>query len=282
MTLKAVVENLDDIDESLKSEYQEKDGKFYLDLDDSLKVHTSILPLSNSLVNVKKEKQTLQNKVAELTAKVAELPENFDKLEYDRLVAEEERRKTDPNYKPGGSDPEHTQRMKEQYEQRIRNLETKHTEEKTELENQIKALDGEIVTTTVEDRLTRSLVAAGVGKEFMRAASAMLKSNVKVEKDEETGERKAVVHTDLGEVPVETYVENWSKSDEGKVFVTKPSGSGSKGDGKGGSSEVNPWMAATKNLTAQGQIIQSDRAKAERMMKAAGVPASQIVNVLAG
>ncbi len=71
MTLKAVVETLDDVDPSLHDEYIEKDGKFYLDLDDSIKTHTAVLPLAGSLESLKRDKAKLR-KDLEAARSVAE------------------------------------------------------------------------------------------------------------------------------------------------------------------------------------------------------------------
>lgn len=278
MTLKAVLENLDEIDESLKSEYKEKDGKFYLDLDDSIKVHSSILPLSNSLKNVKVERDGLKARVAAAEAKSVGLPDDFTVERYNDIVAELEALKKDPNRdKDAESKLTH---IREQYEQRLRAAEEKRVADLAAKDAIIEEGVGAIEKLVVGDGLTQALVSAGVGKEFLKASQAMLKPVVKVVKDEDTGERKAVVETDLGAVPVSQFVDNWSKSDEGKVFVTKPSGSGSGGNGNDSKSEVNPWLAATRNITDQGKILQTDRVKAERMMKAAGIPVHTINQTL--
>lgn len=278
MTLKAVLDNLDEVDEAFKGEYKELDGKFFLDVDDSIKMHTAILPLSNSLKNVKTEKATLQSKLNVAEAKAAQLPENFDKDEYDRLVAEEARRKADPNYKPDSA--EHLQRQREQYETRIASLTKDYDAKLAEKDEVISELDGEIVGGKAETELTTALQKHGVDPAFLKASRSMLQKSVKVIKDEDTGERRAVVETDLGEVDVDKFVENWSKSDEGKPFVSKAHGSGATGTGKSGSTETNPWDPKTKNLTAQGAIIRADKGKAERLMKAASLPQHAIDRAL--
>lgn len=270
MTLKAVLENLDDIDESLKSEYKEKDGKFYLDIDDTIKLHTSIIPLSNSLKNVKAERDGLKARVTAAESKSVGLPDDFTAEKYNDLVTELETLKKDPNRDKEAE--KHLTTIRDQYEQRLRAADEKRVTEVAAKDAEIAERDTAIEKLVVGDGLTQALVSAGVGKEFLKASQAMLKPVVKVIKDDDTGERKAVVETDLGAVGVEQFVDNWSKSDEGKVFVTKPSGSGSNGTGDKSKSEVNPWLATTRNITAQGQILQSDRTKAERLMKAAGIP----------
>lgn len=281
MTLKAVVDSLDDIPEAFKSEYKEKDGKFFLDLDDTIKAHTAILPLSNTLTSQKTKIATLTTENTTLKAKTAGLPEDFTPVKFEELQTELDALKAE-----GGADgtkvQAELQKAKGQYESRIAGLETKHAGELQAKDTEIGNLNNSITKLVADDGLTKALVQVGVGKEFLKASNAMLKSSVKVIKDETTGDYRPVVESDLGDLPLDQFVENWSKSEEGKVFVKPASGGGGAGSGGGGAGtgEVNPWAANTKNLTHQGQIIRTDKVKAERMMKAAGVAPDVIKTTL--
>lgn len=281
MTLKAVVTNLDDVPENLREEYTEvtKDGKttYHLDLDSTLQTHSSILPLANSLRNAKNEKAALQTQLNEMIARVGGLPDDFDADKYQTVLAELEALKKDPGH---DKDTEtKLQSLREQYEQRLRDADKRRETELAAKDQEIAQLNGEMDTSLVETGLTESLVKSGVAKEFLGATRAMLKSVVKTKKDE-NDKRIAFVETDLGEVPVDKYIESWTATDEGKPFVVKGTGGGGKGSGNGGSTEVNPWAKDTVNVTAQGAIVRADRAKAERMMKAAGRPAHEITQVI--
>jgi hypothetical protein len=79
----------------------------------------------------------------------------------------------------------------------------------------------------------------------------------------------ALVETDMGDVPVSKFVADWAGSDDGKEYVSKPTGLDSKGS-DGRRLEGNPFAKQAWNKTEQGRLINSDRAKAERMAKAAG------------
>lgn len=274
MTLKAVVDSLDEIPENLRAEYVEKDGKYHIDLDESLRTHQGVNPLATALASVKKDKATLQTKINELQAKVAGLPDDFDPEQYQSVLTELEALKTDP--KRNKDTETALAQAREQYEQRLRNAEKKREEDLAAKDAELTELTNELQGTLVDDGLTKALVGSGVAKEFLAASRSLLKPNVKVKKDDATGKRIAYVETDLGELPVEKYVENWSKSDEGKVFVTKPAGGGAGGNGKGVNTEENPWAKDTRNMTKQGEILRADKAKAERLMKAAGVPQHEI------
>ncbi len=278
MVMRAVIENAEEVPEAFKSEYIEKDGKFYLDLDGTLNTHTSILPLANSLANVRKEKKTLQDKITVLESRTAGLPEDFDPSKYADIVAELETIKADPNR---DKDTEaKLQRERERYEQRLRDAETKRVADLKAKDDEIKERDSLIHETLVDGGLTDALVKHGIAKEFMGATRALLRGSVKVKKGDD-GKRHAIVDTDLGEVDIDKFVENWSKSDDGKPFVMPAKGSGSPGSGNGRGSEINPWAKESFNLTEQGRIVNADKDKARRLMKSAGRTQPEIEKILA-
>jgi hypothetical protein len=280
MTLKAVVDSLDDIPEALHAEYQEKDGKFYLDLDGTISTHTSILPLARSLESLKRDKAARDAKITALEAKVAGLPADFDPTKYQDVLDELEALKKDPARNQENEAA--LARVREQYEQRIRNAEAKRVEDLAAKDREITELNGTIGRTVVDGGLTEQLTKAGVAPEFLKATRTMLKGQVKTKKNETTGDYEPIVESDLGEVPLAQFVENWAKSDEGKPFVIKPAGSGAKGSGKESNNEDNPWHKDTLNMTRQGQVLMADRVKAERLMKAAGRPQHEIAAALGG
>jgi len=276
--LRAVIDKAEDLPEAFKSEYVEKDGKFYLDLDSTINTHTSIMPLSIALTNLKKEKKTLQDKIVVLEAKTTGLVDDFGPAKYADTVAELETLKKDPDR---DKDAElKLQKERERYEQRLRDAEAKRVADLKAKDAEITERDTLIHETLVDGGLTEALVKHGVAKEFMGATRALLRGAVKVQKGDD-GKRHAVVNTDLGDVDIDHFVENWSKSDDGKPFVVQAKGSGGHGSGNGRGSEINPWVKETFNLTAQGQIIKSDKDKARRFMKSAGRSTHEIEVALA-
>jgi len=278
VTLRAVIEKLEEVPEALKAEYIEKDGKFYLDLDNSLNVHTAIAPLATALATVKKEKKTIQDKLTALEAKIVGLPDDFDPAKYADTVAELEALKSDPNR---DKDTEaKLQKERERYEQRLRDAEAKRLADLKAKDTEINERDTLIHETLVDGGLTEALVKHGVASQFMGATRALLRGAVKVQKGDD-GKRHAVVTTDLGDVDIDHFVENWSKSDDGKHFVVQGKGSGSHGSGNGRGSEINPWVKESFNLTEQGRIIKSDKDKARRLMKTAGRTSHEIDSALA-
>lgn len=265
MALKTIVERLDDVPAALHAEYKEQDGKFILDIE-GIDAHPAVVNLKTAFERVKADKKKLTTDLEAASAKLADVPEDFAADEWLRLKAEAAET-SDPD--KGKNKDEHLQSQKRVYEQRIANLERKHADEIRQRDAEISERDQVISTVLVEDGLTKALVEAGVAKEYLKAARAMLKPSVKVVKDE-SGIRRAVVETDLGDDDVGKYVQSWTQSDEGKVFVAKPTGGDAKG-GNGRSGEANPWAKDTRNMTEQGRILKADKAKAERMMRAAGL-----------
>jgi hypothetical protein len=285
VALKAVLDSIEDLDDTTQALYDEKDGKFYLDLDDSIKTHVKIMPLSNALQNVKKEKKELADALSEARSKLESIPETFDPEVYERLLDDEKKREEDPNYKRPPQ--EQVQQMKEQYESRIRNMTDKHAIELAErdalTEREVTQRERELAEIYIEEGLTKALVAQGVDSKYLKATRAYLKPSIKMVRDEDTGKRRAIVETDMGDEDVEKFVENWAKSDEGRPFVPAPSGGGAKGSGNGRANETNPWSKENFNLTQQGMLLKSgERAKAERFMRAAGIPQHEIAQQLAG
>jgi hypothetical protein len=123
----------------------------------------------------------------------------------------------------------------------------------------------------VDDGLTKALIEAGVGKEYIKAAKALLKSECAV--IEEDGDYRAVVHSDMGDLEIGKYVSDWVASDDGKVFVPPAKGADSGNTNrttKPASNEKNPFSKEHYNMTEQGRMIKEDRAKAEKFAKAAG------------
>jgi hypothetical protein len=278
VVLRAVIENAEEVPESFKSEYVEKDGKYYLDLDGTLSTHTAVVPLANALAGVRKENKTLREKLTVLESKIVGLPEDFDPSKYADTVAELEALKSDPNR---DKDTEaKLQKERERYEQRLRDAEVTRLADVKAKEDEIKERDDLIHETLVDGGLTEALVKHGVAKEFMTATRALLRGTVQVRKGDD-GKRHAVVDTDLGEVDIDKFVENWSKSDDGKPFVVPARGSGSHGSGNGRGTEINPWTKESFNLTEQGRIVKIDKDKARRFMKAAGRTQAEIDRVLA-
>ena len=273
MALKAVVENLDDVEEGFRSEYAEKEvgGKkvWVLDIVD-VRVHPDTQALKNALDRVRQEKTTAEQQLSESRLKLEGLPDDFDPAEFNRLRTEAEERQRNPD-----NTEAQLQSQRTIYEQRLQAAERKRQEDLAKKEEDIRKRDAVIERRVVDDELQKALAEQGVTGPLLRAAAAMHRSNIKTRRDPDTGEVTAFFETDIGETPVTEFLANWAKGDEGKAFVPKATGGGAQGGGpQRGASEPNPWKPDTRNLTQQGQIVRADPNKAERLIRSSGLPAA--------
>lgn len=258
MPLKTVLESLDGIEPSVAEFYREHNGSFVLDIE-AIDAHPDVVGLKQSRDKALNEKKTLAERHRELEAKASAIPEDFDPDEWDR-------------YKAGAKE---TQEQKdERLERQRQRLEERHNAEKAALLEKMEAERSYSHRLLIDEGLTRALVNAGVGKEFMKAAHALIRPQVKVSDDD--GDRKAIVETDLGPMSLDRFAADWANSEEGKPFIRAPSGGGAPGSSSTRAGERNPWSKEHWNMTEQGAIFRQDRAKAERMMKSAGMSDADI------
>jgi hypothetical protein len=270
--LKTVLESLDDVPEAIREHYKEqKQGDktvYVLDLD-GVDAHPGVVNLKSAFERVKADKKKLGEDLAAANAKLKDIPEDFDATEWERLRTDEQTRQSDPGNNDVRKQIETaTAAVKSQYEAKIAKIKKDSDAAIAERDRKIAALDADIRKRLVTDGLTAALTEAGVtNPAFLKAARAMLEHDVEVV--EEDGSRTAKMKSDLGGDDLAKYVQNWVQGDEGKAFVSPAKGADSKG-GNSRSSEDNPFGKTGWNKTAQGQLIRADRAKAERLAKAAG------------
>jgi hypothetical protein len=286
MALRALIDSLDDVAEGLRSEYKKTKVKrgneevevFALDITGTDE-HPDVANLRNAHQRVKQDLTTAKEELKALKTKVEALGDDFDPAIVqqlkDQIIELQEK---------GEKDPKAAADARKQLEQQIANLQKQVADLKKERDDAVAAVENELGDVLKGDGLTKALVEVGVEPKFMKAVTAMLAGQVKVEKGED-GKRKAFVTTNLGDVPVEKFVKDWAASDEGKEFVKKASGSGAGGGGDDRKLDVNPFLEdASKgikpNLTKQGEIVKADPAQAERLMKAAGWTAERIAKRL--
>ena len=256
MALKAVLDSLDSIDASLHDHYTEKDGKFYLQIE-GIKDHPDTQALRGALERVRQEKKDLITAHDADKLRLEGLPDDFDASAYEAMKALADGKE------PPKSDEQVT-RVREQ-------LERKHQAELGKKDERIAVLERQIGKVTIDDGLSKAMDEANVDPKHKAKLLPYLKAIGAIKLEETEGEFKAVVETDMGPVALGRFVTDWAGSDDGKDYVTKPSGPGGNGNnGRGGTAEVNPWAKDTFNLTKQGEIARTDPAKAQRFKAAAG------------
>lgn len=124
-------------------------------------------------------------------------------------------------------------------------------------------------TLVIDGGLSDALDGIKINPALKKAALAMLKSEHGVDLDDNGA-------ATIDGKPLKDFVGEWAKSETGKAFVINGNaGGGAGGSGNGGSGggggDVNPWDPKTRNLTQQGVLLRTDRAKAVQMAAQHGV-----------
>lgn len=268
--LAAVLDSLDDVDAALHKYYTEVDGKFYLNLDGSIRDHTEVKALKNAHERQKAQNKTLQTELNTLKEKYKDFPEDLTVEELERLRALDDEGGTTPEEKRK-KQQERTAEIERRIEERVARVKAAAEKERDEAKAARDAALAELDNVTVNNALNEALDAAGIESKFRPAVRALLRPKVKVVREDGEPSR-AIVETELNpETPVSKFVSEWTGTDEGKVYVSEPSGSGSKGSPQRGSSVVNPWKAETLNRTRQGQILRDNPTLARRLQQEAGI-----------
>lgn len=285
MTLKAVVESLDDVDEAFRGEYVEKEipvqgrsgetKKVYV-LDTDVRVHPDTQALRSSLESERKEHKATKSKLAEANTRLEGLPDDFSIDSYNQSLAELE------ELKKGGGRPDEAAQaaLKKTFEDRLTAAEKKRQDDLAAKDEEIAKRDKALERRVRNEDLVKALTEVGVEKELFEAAHALHLGRVQMRQTED-GDYETFVDSDLGEVSVKEYVDSWAKSEAGKRFVPRPAGGGAAGAGGGRATDVgpNPWKKESINRMEQAKILKTDRVKAARMMKAAGMTDSEVTRL---
>lgn len=220
MPLKSTYATADEIPEAIKSLYVEaNDGagaakRFVLDVED-IDAHPKVRGVITANAENKRKRDELRQQVEAMTARIASLPEDFDADEWTRL-------------KSGAKPDEQLQVLKDQQTRAIEALKAKHKGEVDAIAAQVAERDRYIDGTLIEGGLKDALLGVNVNPDLIDGALASLRGSVKVLRTED-GKRRAVVDTDLGEVPVTDFVKEWAGT-KGRAYLAKASGPGAAGN----------------------------------------------------
>lgn len=262
MGLKAALDTLDELDESLHEHYKkdDKSGKYILDVEEVTKL-PDVERLTTSLNKERTDHKGTKAKLAPFAAlgDPAALQAQLDRIPELEAAAEG---KLDDG------------KINSIVEGRLKTKLAPLERERDQLKSQLTEKDEVIKTYTVAE--TRRKVSGAVTK----AARELKVVDTAVEDIEIIGERLFEI-TEDGSVVTKDGVgvtpglspKAWLEDMQAKrPHWWGPSvGGGAGGNGKGGGvGGPNPWTAEGWNLTEQGQILRADRAKAERLAKAAG------------
>lgn len=254
--------------DDVKDYYVEKDGKWYLDLE-GVTEHPQVTGLKSSLEKERKDVRDLKKERDELKTKVESMPADFTSDEWDRLKALDG---IDPN------DPEAAKKRKEQQDQRLASQRTAFEQQiatlKTTKDNEIATLQSQVETlksSRAKDKaaleLDKAMDAANIDPKFRPAVRALHQNQIQHEYDGEN--IRLFVKTDLGDSEISSYIDTWSKGEEGKVYVTVPTGPDPKGGNGGTVNGTNPFSKANWNKTEQA-ALRNNPTVMNRLAQAAG------------
>lgn len=267
MAVRAMLENLDGVPEALHGEYKEQDVKiggktekrFVLQVE-GVEAHPNVVALKNAHETQKEANRTLREERDQMKGRLEGLPEDFSAEMFTSVKAIAD-----------GKAPA--------AEEQIRNAradEAKKLQKEIDKRDQRNAkLEKNLRTRVIDDGLNAQLAAAGVAKELIAGARAMIKEQMKIDMIEDGDRLDARIEGELGPQSIEEFVTSWVGSDIGKAYVAKPSGGGAEG-GDGNTRPLNggnPFVrkdGKIVNRTAIQDAVQKDRGKAIQQAKQAG------------
>lgn len=274
MALKAVVSSLDDVEEAFRPLYAattvEGEAAFALQIE-GFRVHPDALALSNAHERTKTLNRTLTSEVATLKTKLEDVPEDFDAELYQRAVSEGV---------GGAGEPKDAEQIRREAAEAA----TTRADAKWKKENDKVVAERDRFKKDLEERVKRAALDEALDLNgftdvaLRRGARALIMPDIEIH--EEDGVLTALAKDPVvgDTLPVAEHVKAWAGTDEGKAYrpARESAGSGANGGGSGGnppnSSDANPWKAgATFNMTRQAQIKNEDPAKADKLMREAGV-----------
>lgn len=210
MPLKAEVENLDEVPEALRGEYEEKKdgGGFRLRIE-GVEFPDQVAGLKSAFEKEKEERRRAKKELDALREKFGDI--DLDKareaLEYRAQLEQQEAEK------------------KGEWEKLREKMAQTHRTELEKIGGEVKKRDGFIERLLVDNGLTEAITKVGVRDEYRAAVKALLLTRKpKVVQDGE--DYRAFFSTDMGEVPLTDYVLEWAKQAEAEPFIVASGASG--------------------------------------------------------
>ena len=260
MAFKLELDSLEGLSEDVAKEYVEKDGKYVIQVE-GMKTEADLAPLRTSLTAARQEAQNFKAKLALLgDRKVEDVVTLLDRIPVLEAAA------------AGKLDED---KLKEMAELRARAIVAPIERERDGYKSQLAEKDQVIQTfkqkeetRTIHDQIKAAAKKAGVIDEAMEDAI-------------NAGERLFVLEEGTGKAVVKEGAtvtqglepKDWLSDLQAKKphWFGQSVGGGANGNrGGGGGAEVNPFSHDGWNITKQGQLMQTDAARADRLAKAAG------------
>jgi len=276
MKLKAVVDDLNEVDEKYRDLYVEQTvgdaTKFVLQVD-GFRSHPDVTALSNAHERTKQANRTLTQEKTTLEQKLAALPDDFDLEAFDPDLYQ---RALDGNL-GGGDTKDVEERIRQATEAAVRRAEDKAGKDKLKVEQERDRYKSTLENKIKREAVDEALEACGITDPALRKGARALTMGL-VEIHQDGDELVALVKSpEYGDtIPVAEHVKAWAQTDEGKAYVSArdSAGGGANGGGSGGkppASNDNPWKADTINFTRQAAIEREDPTLALKLKREAGI-----------
>lgn len=213
MPIKTILETLDGVPEGLHEFYKETDSGFCLDVED-IDQHPDVSNLRKAYQSMKDSERKARADYRELQEKSASLPEDFDPELWNKAKSGE-------------------------LEKGLVKIRERLEADLSTAQKQLAESQQQIRTMTVDRALGEALDAANITTPaYRKAATVLLRDAVKLDGTE------VVVDSDMGPLKPVEFVKKWASTDEGKPFVTAPSGGGSRSGEPGIAKGPKSWADA--------------------------------------
>ena len=264
MRLKTVYNKLDEIPENYRELYSERDAQFVLTGIDGVKTEEDVRRIGDSLSAARTERDTLKRtlkdwqdlgELSEVQSKLSSIPELQARADSNGKLTDEDLEKI----------------VDARVQQKVAPVENqlrKAEEEKNELKNQNTTLVKDRDSRTIRDAIREAAMNDKLGK--FRPTAFEDAFNM-AEKCFEIVEGKVVVKTGTSFIPG-SGPEDWLREIQPLRghWWEDSEGGGARGGSGATTYPNNPWSADNWNLTQQGLLVSTDRAKAAKMAEAAG------------
>lgn len=260
MGIPVEADNLDNIDEKYHELYEEDDGKYRLTGVDGMKTQGDIDRLQTSIRKERSDHKETKNKLKAYGDISSDgLQEKLERLDELNQIIDEDNKIND-------------QEVEKLVDKRVQNRVAKVERERDALQTKVTEHEATIFDFKTKDknRTIRDSISAAIAKSegFLPAAredALIIGSSLFELNDENEVIAKENSGIDVGTTPME-----WLEgAKEKRPFWW--------GDSQGGGSRTggnlltgnNPWTAEHWNITEQAKVMSQDRAKAEKLAKAA-------------
>lgn len=259
MGLKAIVDNLDDVEEKYQDLYTQKGDKYELTGVEGMKTQADIDRLQSALTKERADHKIVRERIGLLgERKIEDVLEQLDRI---------------PELEAAANGKLDDKQIEQLVEGRIRTKLAPIERERDTLRGQLGEKDKLIEGYSVKER-TRAIhdavrAAAATAKVLPEALEDALMLAERVFEVTEDG--KVTTRDNVGVTPgVEASV--WFTDLQAKrPHWWGPSAGGGAGGNRGGAGGgANPWSADGWNMTEQGRVLKENRSRAEQLAKAAG------------